>query len=321
MPSRVVTNAELSKTVDTSDEWIRTRTGIHERRMAEPGVFTSDLAAIAARKALAAAGRKPEELTHIIVASFSPDSMCPSTASRLQHLLGGKGGYAIDVNAACSGFVYGLEAAAGFIALKPESKVLLVASEILSLHCNWEDRSTCVLFGDGAGAVVVEGNGTPADGAACKAEIETVLCNSDGSLGELLTCLGGGSRQPYALGDVIGPEYFIRMQGREVFKHAVRSMCAVCNDILEQQGLTLDEIDLFIPHQANMRIIEAVGERLKFDMNKVFVNVQKYGNTSAASIPIALAEAFETGIIKPGMRVLLTTFGGGFTWAAALIKF
>ncbi len=321
VPPRVLTNNELAGYVDTSDEWIRTRTGIEERHLADEGVFTSDLAMKAAQDAIKMSGLEPKDITHVITATFASDALCPSTASRVQKMLGISGGFALDINAACSGFVYGLELAYGILAARPSAKVLLVAAEVLSLRCNWKDRSTCVLFGDGAGAAVLETGRPSLQAGACSASVEAVLCDSNAELGELLSCLGGGSRMPYKLGDTIGDEYFIHMQGREVFKHAVRSMSGICSRLLAEQNLTLDDIDLFIPHQANLRIIEAVGERLGITREKVFVNVQKYGNTSAASVPLALGEAFAAGRIKPGMRVLLATFGAGFTWGAALLKF
>ncbi len=319
-PETIITNADLAKRVDTSDEWITTRTGIKERRMAAAGEMGSDLALAAARVTLERTGLLPSQLTHIFYATCTPDVVCPPSSCILASKLGIKNIAAFDVNAACSGFVYALQQAA-YTALADENAcILLVASELLTSRCNWQDRSTCILFGDGAGAAIVSAK---PHAPSCQnfptssAVIQDVLLSSDGSLGELLNI--GSSN--YAFGETVGPEYFIRMQGRDVFKHAVRSMGNICQDLLQRNGLTPNDIDLLVPHQANMRIIEAVGSRLEFSSEKVFCNVHKYGNTSAASIPLALAEAVETNRIQPGMRVLLTTFGGGFTWGAALLHF
>lgn len=324
VPERVMDNFELSTLVDTSDEWIRTRTGIQERRIIAPGQTCSDLVCEAATKALAASGTKPEEITHMITATASGDSYFPATAAKAQAKLGLGHCMPFDISAACSGFVYGLKIAQGLIAVEPEAKILVTAAEVLSNRMNWQDRGTCVLFGDGAGAAVLSASPTPpATGAQLmtNAVIEGVSCDADGSLHELLFCSGGCSDHPYKLGDVVGPEHFITMQGREVFKHAVRSMAAICKDLMDKLGYTIDDFDLVIPHQANLRIIQAVGERLKAPEEKVFVNVHKYGNTSAASIPLALGEALDQGVIKPGMRVLCATFGAGLTWGAAVLKF
>ncbi len=321
-PPTVVTNADLAKRVDTSDEWITSRTGISERRIAAPGQAGSDLAGEAAKAALARSGRSPEELTHIIYCGCTPDAACPPAACSLGNKLGAPRVAAFDLNAACSGFLYGLSVADGIVRADPSACVLLAAAEVLSHRCNWEDRSTCVLFGDGAGACVICGDKVaPATvHAVPDARLLDVRISGDASLGSLLE-IGGGSAHPYTLGQAVGPEYFIRMQGREVFKHAVRSMSAICREILERNNLTVNAVDVLVPHQANSRIIEAVGERLEFPSEKVFVNVHKYGNTSAASIPLAVGEALDAGAIRPGMTVLLTTFGGGFTWGAALVRF
>lgn len=324
VPERVLNNQELSTMVDTSDEWIRTRTGIEERHIASPDQTCSDLVVEAARMALEASGTRPEEITHLITATASGDAYFPSTAAKAQYKLGLGHCMPFDISAACSGFVYGIKVAQGLLAVDPDAKILLTASEILSNRTNWQDRSTCVLFGDGAGAAVLSNDpAMPATGSplATNAVIEGVMCDSDGSLHELLYCNGGCSDAPYKLGDIVGPEHFIKMEGREVFKHAVRSMAAICKALMEKLGYTIDDINVVIPHQANLRIIQAVGERLKAPSEKVFVNVNKYGNTSAASIPLALSEAVEQGFIKPGSRVLFATFGAGLTWGAAIVKF
>lgn len=324
VPDRILNNAELSTLVETSDEWIRTRTGIEQRRIARPDQTCSDLAVPAAQRALAASGTAPNEITNIITATGSGDAFFPATAVRVQHKLGIKNAMSFDLSAACSGFIYGLETARGLLAVNPGGKVLLTAAEVLSRRTNWSDRSTCVLFGDGAGAAVLSTDAArPATGSplAASALVEGVICDADGAFFDLLYCNGGCSDHSYKLGDIVGPEHFICMQGREVFKHAVRSMSAVCKKLMERLGLAVNDFDLVIPHQANLRIIQAVGERLQVPEGRVFVNVHKYGNTSAASIPLALAEALEQGVIRPGMRVLCATFGAGLTWGAASLKF
>lgn len=316
-PERILTNKDLESFVETTDEWITTRTGIRQRHVASEGENASDVATAAARAALADAGLDPRELTHIFVATCTPDYLSPNTACLVESKLGLAGLMALDFNAACSGFVYGLSLARGIVAAQPTAKVLLVATEALSRRVNWQDRTTCVLFGDGAGATVITAD-SPAN--ANGAVLEDVIGTSDGNLGTLLT-IGGGTATPYKLGDTVGPEYFVQMQGRDVFKHAVRSMANVCEDILTRNSLSVADVDLVIPHQANQRIIDAVTDRLAVTPDKVFMNLQNYGNTSAASIPLALADARAQGAIRPGMRVLLTTFGGGFTWGAALLRF
>ncbi len=318
-PERVLTNAELETFLDTSNEWIVSRTGIKERRIAAEGMASSDLALKACEQALARSGFQASDITHIIFASCTPDSFSPPASCVLARKMNLCGCMTLDINVACSGFVYGVEVARTLAAFHPGAVVLLVAAETLSQRCNWEDRSTSVLFGDGAGAVVISTK-KPAAGVLC-AEIDDVLLESDGSLGELLTIKGGCSASPYKLGDVVGPEYFVLMQGREVFKHAVRSMVGISRQILEKNNLTMADIDLFLPHQANQRIIEAVGERLEASGDQVFMDVCKYGNTSSASIPLALADALAQGYLRPDMRALIVTFGGGFTWGASLLSF
>jgi len=317
VPETRLTNADFERMVDTNDEWITTRTGISERRVALNGETSSELCFVAARQALEKARMDAAELTHVLVATFSPDAVIPSTACLLSHRLGLAGRMSLDISAACSGFVYGLEMARAIIALHPAAKVLLAACDIVSSRVDYTDRSTCVLFGDGAGAVVITADSPELSGG----RVLGVLVASDGAAGDLLTIKGGGSATPYKLGDTIRRDFFVEMNGREVYKHAVRSMSGVCGQIMADNGFTPDDVDVFIPHQANLRIVEAVGKRLNIPEAKVFTNLQKYGNTSAASVPLALSEATIEGFITPGNLVLLGTFGGGFTWGSALIRY
>lgn len=315
-PDKVLTNADLEKMVDTTDEWIRTRTGIRERHIAAEGQATSDLAVKASEATLSDAGLERSELTHILTATCTPDAFCPNTACLVEHKLGLKGLMAFDISAACSGFLYGLQIARSFIAADSHATVLVSGAETMSSRVNWKDRNTCVLFGDGAGATIVSAKAD--EGAA---ELVDIELSSDGSLADLLVIQGGGSSMPYQEGSTVPAEHFVVMQGREVFKHAVRSMTSVCETILQRNGMDTSEVDMLIPHQANVRIIEAVGKKLNIPAEKVFINVDKYGNTSAASIALALADARSQGMLKKDMKVLLTTFGGGFTWGSVLLQF
>ncbi|NDV21111.1 beta-ketoacyl-ACP synthase III [Desulfovibrio sp. JC022] len=315
VPERLYTNSDLEKFVDTNDEWITTRTGIKQRHVVEDETCL-DLAYEASLKALKAADMKAEELTHVIIATFTGDMPVPTTSCLLMERLGIKNIAAMDLSAACSGFVYAIEVARALINLDPTAKILVCGAEVVTSRVNWEDRSTCVLFGDGAGAAVMTA-GT--DGEPGK--VLDTLVRANGGPGMNLTIKGAGSAYPYKMGDTVGAENFVEMQGREIYKHAVRSMTSISNEILEKQGLTTEDVDVLLPHQANMRIIEAVGKKLKIPREKVFANVDKYGNTSAASIPIALADAKESGFIKDGDLVLLATFGGGLTWGSSLIQF
>jgi 3-oxoacyl-[acyl-carrier-protein] synthase-3 len=324
-PAQILTNADLQKRIaDTSAEWILARTGIAQRHIAAPGETTSDMAMHAAKIALASAGVAHSELDIILCATATPDSIVPTTAAKVQQKLGIPRAMCMDFNAACSGFIYGLQLAQGLLAVNSESKILLLASEILSGRTNWQDRSTCVLFGDGAGAVILSTKKSEPQNPvpfANNALLEGVISCADGSGHDLLWADGGNSEHPYNLGTVVGEEFFLHMNGREIYKHAVRNMPGACLQLMGRLGYTINDIDALVPHQANLRIIEAVGERLNIPAEKVFVNIQKYGNTSAASIPIALSEAVAQQFIKPGMRVLLTAFGGGITWGAAVLKF
>ncbi len=320
VPERVLTNAELEKMVDTTDEWIISRTGIRERHIVAEDEACSDLAFHAAEKAMQRAGATPEDLTHIIVPTISPDTPCPSAASYVQAKFGITGQMTLDINAACSGFLYSLYLARAIVNMAPESVVLAAPADVLSTRTNWEDRSTCVLFGDGAGAAVIGGY----DGEPLKkgqAELLDVEVSSDGNLANCLCIPGGGSRKPYGLGAIVDADNFIQMNGREVFKNAIRNMYDISRVVLERNGLTKDDIDIFVPHQANLRIIEALWKKLEFPPEKVYSNVDRYGNTSAASVPIAINEAVKNGVIKSGCKVLVSTFGAGFTWGAALLQY
>ncbi|MDZ7761025.1 MAG: beta-ketoacyl-ACP synthase III [Desulfovermiculus sp.] len=317
VPERVLTNAQLEGMVDTSDEWITTRTGIKERRMANDGQSCSDLALQATKKALDHAGMQAGQLTHILVATFTPDYCEPTTACLLQSKLGaGKSMMAMDLAAGCSGFTYGLDMARALVAVRPEAAVLVVGSEVCTSRVNFQDRNTCVLFGDGAGAAIVSGRGEN------HPRIMDTLLRADGNLGGLLPVgQEGNSARPFTLGQAVSEDYFIQMNGRELFRHAVRGMAELTWEILDRNGLRIEDIDLFIPHQANMRIIEALAKKLNCSMNKVYVNVHRYGNTSAASVGIALGEAAAVERIQPGNKVLLVSFGAGLTWGATLLQF
>lgn len=316
VPEKILDNAELERMVDTTDEWITSRTGIKQRHVAGPDEPCSLLAAKAAREALAEAGIKAGDISHVLLATFSPDSYIPPASYTLRSRLGIPRGVSMDISAACTGFLFGLETARALITLHPEAVVLLVGSEVVTSRLNWGDRGTCVLFGDGAGAAVL----TSGD-ASAGPEVVDVLLDGDSSLGDLLTVSGGGSAYPLRFGDCAGESFFVQMQGREIFKHAIRSMASVVQELLGRQGLTMEDIDMIIPHQANLRIIEALVKKLEFPEKKVYVNIERYGNTSAASIPIALAEARQKALIPEGGKVILTAFGGGLNWGAALLQF
>ncbi len=314
LPSKVVTNHDLEKIVETSDEWITTRTGIKERRILDEGKGNADMALRAAERALADAGVDAQELDAIIMGTVSPDYPFPSSACLLEDKLGARGVFSFDVGAACSGFLNALAIADSFIQTGRANKALVVGSDTLSRVLNWQDRATCILFGDGAGAVVLgasqNGNG-----------ILSAKLRTDGSYAKTLYVPAGGSLNPATAHTVQKNEHTIVMNGKEVFKIAVRSMEDISRQALEEAGVTVDELSLVIPHQANRRIIVALAERLGVPMEKVVVNLDKYGNTSAASVPVALDEARREGRIKPGDIVLLNAFGAGFAWGAAVVKF
>jgi 3-oxoacyl-[acyl-carrier-protein] synthase-3 len=328
LPSNRVTNADLEKLVDTTDEWITTRTGIKCRYIAGPGESTSKLAAKAAFRALAMAGMEAEEIGMIVVGTISSEMTMPSCACLVQKEIGAVNAFAFDVSAACSGFVYGLELADKQIRANPDLKVLVIGAENLSARTNWQDRNTCVLFGDGAGAVVV---GAVTDGRGILAG----KLFSDGRLWELLSMAAAPSLNPYIdmspeeagvfdparLGETFSTESpCIKMVGREVFKNAVRAMEESIAQTLGLAGLSGAAIDLVIPHQANIRILKSLGERIGIDQEKIYINIHKYGNTSAATIPIALDEANRDGRLREGNLLLLCAFGGGFTWGSQILR-
>ena len=314
-PAGILTNAELSKRMDTSDEWIVTRTGIRERRIAGPGEATSDMAVQAAAAALADAKLAPADIDLLVVATITPDLAMPATACIIQAKLGIPSTAAcFDLNAACSGFLYGLDTACAMIASGRYRHALVIGVEKLSTIVDWKDRTTCVLFGDGAGAVVIGPSTQPGIGL-----IGTRL----GAFGEsvdLLHIPGGGSNAPATAASIAAGNHTIKMKGKEVFKLAVRVMEESARDILEQHGLQADQIACVIPHQANLRIIEAIAQYLELPLDRFFINVDRYGNTSAASIPLALDEARRAGRIKPGDLTLLVAFGAGLTYGSALIR-
>jgi 3-oxoacyl-[acyl-carrier-protein] synthase-3 len=313
-PSRVMTNQEMESLVDTNDEWIRSRTGIRERRIADKDTHASDMAAAAGRIALERAGLTPGDVDLILLSTATPDRLLPSTACDVQALLGARNAGAYDFATACSGFLYGLSMAEGHLAAGQAETVLVLATEKMSSIVDWTDRATCVLFGDGAGAAVVQrANG---DGSG----ILSGYMKSDGTLAELLWRPGGGGRIPLDIMVLDERSHYVKMAGPEVFKSAVRAMCEAAETALRRAGVTADEIDLMVPHQANMRIIESTAKYAGIPMDKVFVNVDRYGNMSSASIPVALDEAVEQGRAGPGSLVLMVAFGAGFTWAANVVR-
>ena len=315
VPDRVVTNQDLTLLMDTSDEWIRERTGIRERRMAAPYEVTSDLALEASRRALEAAGWQPEDITALIVATISPDMPMPATACLLQAKLGATRAAAFDISAACSGFIYGLQIADGFIRSGIHERVLVVGAEILSRVTDWQDRTTCVLFADGAGAAALRAAESEERGRG----IRSVSIRSDGNLWDLLYIPGGGTQTPQSERVVADRLQFIKMKGNETFKVAVRTLEMLVVETLRDNGMEAADLALLIPHQANIRIIQATAERLGLSMDKVMINLDLVGNTSGASIPIALDQAVRTGRVTPGDHVLLEAFGAGLTWGSALV--
>jgi len=312
LPEKVLTNFDLEKMVDTSDEWIRTRTGVRERRIASRGESASDLGKRAALAAIQDAHLTPKDIHLIIVATITPDMFFPSTACMIQQQIGAECG-AFDLAAACSGFPYALAVAESFVRSGMYRNILVVGAEVLSNCVDWKDRSTCVLFGDGAGAAVVsevmDGHG-----------ILATYLGADGAYGDLLKIPGGGSRIPPTEESVKAGLHYLKMQGSEIFKLAVRKMEEAITEVLKQGRLTAADVDCLIPHQANLRILQAVGERVGIPLDKVFVNVERYGNMSSASTVVALYEAVKQKKIKEGSNVVLVAFGGGITWASCLIK-
>lgn len=314
LPERIMTNHDLERTVDTSDDWITSRTGIRERRIARKDEFTSHIASEAARRALEQAGIDALDIELIVVATITPDTLTPATACYVQQQIGSFKAVAFDVSAACSGFLYALEIARHAVGAGAFKNALIIGAEKLSAFVDWTDRNTCVLFGDGAGAAVL----VPSTNGGGR--ILSSCLGTDGAQAELLNIPGGGSACPVIPGVVPEKSATLAMQGREVFKHAVNAMRRASNNAIAAAGLTIQDIDLLIPHQANLRIIDAVVERLDFSREDVFINLDKYGNTSAAAVAIALDEANRQGRIKSGDHILLVAFGAGLTWASAVIE-
>lgn len=312
-PARVLTNDEFGTLLDTSDQWIRERTGIRERRVSSKEETNACMGKAAALQVMQDTGLTPLDLDAIVYATASPDRLLPSQACDLQAILGAKNAAAFDVGAACSGFLYALNVAEGLVAAEQAKTILVVAAEKLTSIMDWTDRTTAVLFGDGAGATIVR----PATSGR---GILSTYMKSDGTLAELLYRPGGGAAHPPSEELLKDRSYYIKMAGREVFKAAVLSMADACDQALQRAGLIADDIDLLIPHQANIRIIESTAKHAGLPMDKVYVNVERYGNTSAASIAIALDEAVRTGRLMPGMTVMLCAFGAGFTWASMVVR-
>ncbi len=314
VPDRILTNADLEKIVDTTDEWITTRTGIKQRHIIEPGTANSDLASEAAKKALEKAGISADQLDMIIIGTVTGDRIFPATAVYVQTKIGAKNAACFDIAAACSGFLYGLHMADMAIRNGQNKYVLVVGSELLTTITNYEDRKTCVLFGDGSGAAVLG----PSDG---EKGILSSYIGSNGDLAHLLYSPGGGSIKPAKDKDIPAEDFTIHMAGNEVFKHAVKTMGDAAIKSLDLANKTKEDVDLLIPHQANIRIVDATAKRLRLPSEKVYRNIERYGNTSSASIPIALDEAFEFGRLSEGDIVLCVAFGGGFTWGSTLLQF
>jgi 3-oxoacyl-[acyl-carrier-protein] synthase-3 len=312
IPERVLSNSDLEKMVDTSDEWIRTRTGIVERRIADPDIATSDLAYEASLRALEDASIDPSDIDAIIVATVTPDYIFPSTACIVQSRLRAKGASAFDISAGCTGFIYALQVGKAMIDSGDARTILVVGAETLSRIIDYEDRTTCILFGDGAGAAVITRSETPG--------ILSICLGSDGDAWNLLYMPGGGSRFPASHESVENRLHYLKMKGNDVFKEAVKAMESSSLQAIEKADITPDQIDLFISHQANYRIMEAVRKRLDIPPEKVFVNVDRYGNTSSASVPLALDEAIRDGKAQRGGLILLSAFGAGFTWGSAVLR-
>lgn len=314
LPDRVMTNADLERMVDTSDSWIRERTGISERRIAAEEESTTDMGARAAQRALAKAGLEPSDVDLIIVTTATPDRWLPSTACEIQSAIGAsRSSLAFDLHAACTGFLYAVSMAEGYVAAGRGEVVLVVSSEKMSSILNWEDRATCVLFGDGAGAAVVQ----PSENGE---GILSSFHRSDGDMADLLQRPAGGAARPLDEDVLREKEHLMQMSGREVFKSAVRSMAKAGRTVLKEAGLNADQVDLMVPHQANIRIIESTARYSRIPMEKVFVNLDRYGNISSATIPVGLDEAEEEGLIGPGSLVLMTSFGAGLTWGAMAMR-
>ena len=313
VPSKILTNHDLEKMVETSDEWITTRTGIKERRIAAENEYTSHMAAEAAKRAMNMAGVKPEEIDLVIIATITPDMPFPATACLVQEKIGAKNAAAFDLEAACSGFIYGLEVGQQFIMSRTYDTVLVIGAEKLSSIVNWTDRNTCVLFGDGAGAAILQ-NREDSHG------LLTAVMGADGEKADLLFMPGGGSRCPATKESVDARLHYLQMDGKQAFKNAVQAMESAATEAMKRCEVDITRMKCIIPHQANMRIIDAVGERLGAKPEQLFVNLDKYGNTSAASVAIALDEAVSSGKVSRGDLILLVVFGAGLTWGAAVIE-
>ena len=314
VPDTVLTNADFEKFLDTSDEWIIQRTGIKERHVVAEGQSTATLGTTAARNALTDAGLTPDDLDMIIVATATPEMILPATACVIQNDLGVRDIPSFDLSAACSGFIYALSVASKFIETRTCRRVLVIGAETLSRFTDYTDRSSCVIFGDGAGAAVLEACDEPGRGL-----LYSVL-HTDGTGWDYIYVPAGGSRHPASTETVGNREHFIRMRGRDVYKFAVEKMQWLLGDCMEKCGLSVHDVDLVVPHQVNIRILQSAAEKFNFPMEKVFVNIDRYGNTSAASIPLAMQNAREAGLIGPGSTLLLVAFGAGLTWAGAVVR-
>lgn len=315
VPPRIMTNDDLAKIVDTTDEWIVTRTGIRQRHIVDEGVAASDIGAKAAAAALSKAGVKPTEVDLIIAATITPDMMLPATACLIQHKIGAKGAWGFDLNAACSGFLFALQSAVQFVSTGVHKNVLVVGTDIMSTIIDYQDRTTCIIFGDGAGAVLVQQSPSPGEG-----HFIDFLHEVDGSGAEFLNLPGGGSKYPASHETVDKRMHFVRQDGKAVFKFATLKMSEICLRLLERNGLTGKDIDVFIPHQANKRIIEAAAERIGAPPDRVIINIDEFGNTTAGTLPIAMQSALKQKRLKKGDLVLLATMGAGFTAGAALMR-
>ncbi|NLZ94075.1 MAG: ketoacyl-ACP synthase III [Firmicutes bacterium] len=313
IPPKIVTNFDLEKILDTSDEWIRTRTGIHERRIVEDGVCTSDLATQAARAAMQSAGVTAAEIDMIIVATITPDTITPSTACFVQAKLEAINAAAFDISAGCTGFIYALSLGHAYIQSGACKRVLVIGAEVMSRFLDWQDRSTCILFGDGAGAVLL--------GPVQEPGILGFKLGADGSQANLLIIPGGGTNQPASRSSVENRQHFIKMCGNETFKFAVRIMGEVTQEALDAAGVGKSKLDFLVPHQANLRIIESARKRFELPEDRVVVNIDRYGNMSSASIPVALDEAIKSGRLKRGHLMALVGFGAGLTWGAAVVRY
>ncbi|MDR4508412.1 MAG: ketoacyl-ACP synthase III [Candidatus Brocadiaceae bacterium] len=313
LPRKVLTNRDLEKMVDTTEEWIIQRTGIRERRIVEESEVTSDLGAHASLKAMEDANIAPEEIDMIITSTITPDQFFPSTSCYIQEKIGATRASAFDILAACAGFVYALSIGQSVVSAGTAKTILVVGAECLSKITDYTDRTTCVLFGDGAGAVIIQGNGS-------KHDIISTSLAADGSQADVLIMPGGGAKHPASLESIHQRMHYIQFRGKEVFKRAINNITSMIIETVEKQGYTLEDIDLIIPHQSNLRIIEATMERLGLPAEKAFVNIDKYGNTSSASVPIAMDEARREGRLNKGDLVMLVAFGGGLTWGSSVIR-